>query len=226
MASRGVASTLIPDEVRVRVAASDAGALAEEVRAMLGPEARDAVVAVPLTFHAGELPRVHVLVRSQGLREHAGEVSFPGGKLEAGESLDAALAREAEEEIGLAASELSILGRLHSVPVVTGRYLIHPFVVEVARAPRITSSEHAQMYEVPLSRWLRDGEPIEVTDAPWRGLPLSMPHFRIGEHVMYGASAIILFDLLCRLSDAPLRTVRVEDKPWGDRYAADEKRMR
>ncbi|MFO0551436.1 MAG: CoA pyrophosphatase [Polyangiaceae bacterium] len=212
-----------PDEVRARTMKAPPTI---DVREMLGPDARDAVVMVPLSFVEGELPRVHVVVRAQGLRDHAGEVSFPGGKVEAGEELARAVAREAEEEVGLTSSDFELLGELFAVPVVTGRYLIHPFVARVTRAPRITSSEHARLYEVPLARWLDDREPIEVTEAPWRGLPFMMPHFAIGEHVMYGASAIILFDLLSRLADRPLETVRVENKPWGDRYAADEKRIR
>lgn len=218
-----MASPLTASDVRARLA-RDVPRV--DMRAMLGPQARDAVVMVPLSFIEPDLPRVHVVVRAQGLRDHAGEVSFPGGKVEAGEPRLRAVAREAEEEVGLAASDFEVLGELLAVPVVTGRFLIHPYVARVTRAPRITSSEHAILYEVPLARWLRDREPIEVTEAPWRGLPLSMPHFRIGEHVMYGASALILFDLLSRLADCALDTVRVEEKPWGDRYAADEKASR
>jgi 8-oxo-dGTP pyrophosphatase MutT (NUDIX family) len=192
-----------------------------DLRGVLGPEARDAVVLVPLTRGPEGLV-VHVLVRSSALRDHAGEVGYPGGKVEPGESLERALAREVEEETGLAESDVDLLGRLHPVPVVTGRYLIHPFVGLARRAPRITSTEHARLYELPLARWLEDREPIEITDAPWRGLPLLVPHFRIGEHVMYGASAAILFDLMSRLSPEPLPTTLVTDKPWGDRYRRHE----
>jgi len=210
---------LAPDDVRVALLRRPTPPF--DVRSLLGPGARDAVVLVPLSFE-GPWPAVHVLVRSSELRDHAGEVSFPGGKIEPGEAPLEALLREAEEEVGLSASEIHVLGELSSVPVVTGRFLIHPYVAQVHARPRITSSEHAVSYEVPLARWLRDGEVIDVTSAPWRGLPLLVPHFPIGAHVMYGASAVVLFDLLSRLSPAPLATRVVADKPWGDRYAADE----
>jgi 8-oxo-dGTP pyrophosphatase MutT (NUDIX family) len=192
-----------------------------DIRAVMGPEARDAVVLVPLTESADGLV-AHVLVRSSSLRDHAGEVGYPGGKVEPGESLESALSREIEEETGLAEPDVELLGRLHPVPVVTGRYLIHPFVGLTRRAPQITSTEHARLYDLPLARWLEGREPIEITEAPWRGLPLLVPHFRVGEHVMYGASAAILFDLLSRLSPDPLPTTLVPDKPWGDRYRRHE----
>jgi 8-oxo-dGTP pyrophosphatase MutT (NUDIX family) len=192
-----------------------------DLRAVMGPEARDAAVLVPLTDSPDGLV-VHVLVRSAALRDHAGEVGFPGGKVEAGESLERALAREVEEETGLGEGDVEVLGRLHAVPVVTGRYLIHPFVGLSRRAPQITSTEHARLYDLPLARWLEGREPIEITEAPWRGLPLLVPHFRVGEHVMYGASAAILFDLLSRLSPEPLPTTLVTNKPWGDRYRRHE----
>jgi 8-oxo-dGTP pyrophosphatase MutT (NUDIX family) len=192
-----------------------------DLRAVMGPEARDAVVLLPLTESAEGLV-AHVVVRSSSLRDHAGEVGYPGGKVEFGESLERALTREIEEETGLAESDVELLGRLHPVPVVTGRYLIHPFVGLTRRTPQITSTEHARLYEMPLARWLEGREPIEITEAPWRGLPLLVPHFRVGEHVMYGASAAILFDLLSRLSPEPLATALVTDKPWGDRYRRHE----
>ncbi len=194
-----------------------------DARAVLGPNARDAAVVVPLSLTSPRGAVAFVLVRSAQLRDHAGELGFPGGKVEAGESLPAAALREVEEEVGVRAADVDLLGELTPVPVVTGRFLLHPFVAAVAAPPRITSSEHAELHEVRLDRWLADGEEIEVTEAPWRGLDLIVPHFRIGPHVMYGASAAIFYELLSLLSQRPLVTRMVDEKPWGDRYRREEK---
>ena len=187
----------------------------------LGPNARDAVVLVPLELRGSDI-LAYAFVRAAGLRDHAGEVSFPGGKVEPGETFEAAVLREVEEEAGLQPADLDILGQLSPVPVVTGRFLIHPFVASVTRRPRITSHEHAELLEVRLSRWLQEGEVIDAAEAPWRGLPLVVPHFTLGERVLYGASAVILFELLSRLAGRPLTTRLVKDKPWGRRYEREE----
>ncbi len=187
----------------------------------LGPDARDAVVLIPLELRGPEIV-AYAFVRATGLRDHAGEVSFPGGKVEPGESFEEAVLREVEEEAGLLAPDVQILGQLSPVPVVTGRFLIHPFVAAVARAPRITSAEHAELLEVRLARWLEEGEVIDTAEAPWRGLPLVVPHFSLGERVLYGASAVILFELLSRLAGRALPTRLVKEKPWGRRYEREE----
>lgn len=212
---------IVAEDIRRALARKPGGR--PDARAVLGPDARDAAVVVLLSFSSGRGPVAFVLVRSAHLRDHAGELGFPGGKVEPGESLAAAALREVEEETGVAAADVDLLGDLTPVPVVTGRFLLHPFVAAVGSPPQITSPEHAELYEVPLARWLDDQEEIEITEAPWRGLALMVPHFRIGPHVMYGASAAIFFELLTLLSPRPLVTRKVDEKPWGDRYRREEK---
>jgi 8-oxo-dGTP pyrophosphatase MutT (NUDIX family) len=194
---------------------------AYDPRAALVPGARDAAVLVPLTFDEGT-PLVHLVVRSDALRDHAGEVGFPGGKIEPGETATDALLREAEEEVGIRRADLELLGSLSPTPVVTGRFLLLPTVAALHAEPRITSTEHASIHAVPLAPWLDGASVVDVTRSPWRGIDVVIPHFPVGDRVMYGASAIILFELLARLSGGRLRTRLVHDKPWGDRYRADE----
>jgi 8-oxo-dGTP pyrophosphatase MutT (NUDIX family) len=188
-----------------------------DVRAVLLPEARDGAVIVPLSF--GPLgATVHVALRSAHLREHGGELGFPGGKVEPGEQHEAAALRELEEEVGVSPSEARVLGPLLPMPVVTRRFLIHPFVAAVPGPLRSTSPEIDALFELPLARWLTARETIEVTLATWRGLDLTVPHFAVGPHLLYGASAAILFDLLCRLSPEPLPLRVVERAAWTERY--------
>jgi len=207
-----------PEDVRERLA-SGASFLGDP-RSVLAPDARDAAIVVPLHFDGAALT-TYVLVRAGGLRDHAGEVSFPGGKVEPGESFEAAALREAEEEVGLGAEDVEVLGALSPTPVVTRRFLLHPLVVAVRRPPRITSSEHVELHAVPLARWLEDGEVIAVTRSEWSGQELLLPHFPVATHVLYGASALIFFELLARLSGGGLTTQVVEERPWGTRYAGE-----
>lgn len=170
---------------------------------------------------------VIAVLRARTVREHAGEVAFPGGKVDAADvdMLHTAL-READEEIGLAPGDVEFLGRLSPIPVITGRYLIHPHVAiarEGAR-PRVASvAEIAAVLHVPLVPLLTGERRYEAVAATHAGRPYTIPHFPLGEsHTMYGASAFILYDLLRRLALAqniplPPPVLRT-DLPWGDRY--------
>jgi 8-oxo-dGTP pyrophosphatase MutT (NUDIX family) len=212
-------ASVTPDDVRRALAHSVE--LPYDPRAVLVPGAREAAVLVPLGLDGPE-PVVHLVVRADGLRDHAGEVGFPGGKIEPGETAVEALYREAEEEVGLGRSELELLGALSPTPVVTGKFLLLPTVGAVRAPPRITSTEHASIHVLPLGPWLDGSRTVEVTRSPWRGVDLAIPHFPVADRVMYGASAVILFELLSRLSAGALKTRLVAEKPWGDRYRADE----
>lgn len=113
---------------------------------MLGAELRDALlddeeiaqpspceqvpaaVLVPLFEHDGQL-RVVLTRRRADLRRHAGEISFPGGRFDVGDSdLRATALREAEEEVGLTRDRVTLIGALERTSTFVTNYLIHPFV--------------------------------------------------------------------------------------------------
>ena len=90
--------------------------------------------------------------RTEHLRDHAGQISFPGGRIEPGDGSAAAAAlREAEEEIGLDAAKVEVLGELAPYDTVTG-FRIHPVVgwIEPPFALRLDRFEVAEAFEVPL----------------------------------------------------------------------------
>jgi 8-oxo-dGTP pyrophosphatase MutT (NUDIX family) len=91
--------------------------------------------------------------RSAGLPDHAGQISFPGGRVEPDDiDIDAAALREAEEEIGLARDRVSVLGRLADYETVTG-YRVTPVVgwLEPPFSVRPDPIEVADIFEVPLA---------------------------------------------------------------------------
>ena len=186
-------------------------------------QAKDAAVIVPVRLEPD--PRVVLVLRGAQLADHAGEVGFPGGKPDpADRDLEATALRELAEEIAVAATHVEIIGTLRPVPVITGRYLIHPFVGLLGRdaAPRVASSEIARVLELPLLPLLTGEQPIAAVRATWDGVTVFAPHFAVDGAVLYGASAYIFYELLLRLAARLGRTLPppeiTERLPWGDRY--------
>lgn len=214
------------DAALVREAVAGAPTLPVLGRAIDLSEARPASVLVPIAL-APE-PRAILVVRASGLRDHAGEVGFPGGKPEPSDrDLAATALREAEEEIAIGPGDVDLVGPLRPVPVITGRYLIHPFVGLLApsAAPRVAASEIARVVEVPLLPILRGERVLSEVRGTWRGVPVVSPHLEVDGAVLYGASAYILVELLLRLAEClgvTLPPPRLETTPpWGDRYARE-----
>jgi 8-oxo-dGTP pyrophosphatase MutT (NUDIX family) len=167
-----------------------------------------------------------VVLRGSHLQDHAGEVGFPGGKPDPGDAdLEATALRELFEEVGVPPEEVEVLGQLRPMPVITGRYLIHPFVgaLRPGAAPRVASPEIARVIALPLLPLITGEAPMEAIRGEWEGVTVFAPHFPLDGCVLYGASAYILYELLSRLAASLGRTLpapRVQsDPPWGDRYA-------
>lgn len=184
---------------------------------------RTAAVALPVVLD--DAPRVYAVLRSASLRDHPGEVAFPGGKVEPSDvSPEAAALRELEEEVAVVG--VTVLGRFAPLPVVTGKYLVHPFVVELppGAVPRVACGEIEEVLTIALEPLL--AREVRGTPAPWQGVELLIPSFRLptgrGEVVLYGMSAFFLYELLSRVAETaglpPPPLVRTTDQPWGDRY--------
>jgi 8-oxo-dGTP pyrophosphatase MutT (NUDIX family) len=207
-------------------------ALASERRAVAdlahGPidvsRARAAGVAIPVALEPE--PRVYFIVRGATLTDHAGEVSFPGGKPEPGDlDLRATAAREMEEEVAVRRDQFTWAGALSPCPVITGRFLIHPFVavLQEGAEPRPASSEVARILSLPLLPLLTGELPTYAVKRLWDGVEVTAPHFPVEDKVLYGASAYIFFELLAKLTlelglDLPAFHFQ-DEPPWGTRYA-------
>jgi 8-oxo-dGTP pyrophosphatase MutT (NUDIX family) len=162
-----------------------------------------AAVLVPL-FLAGEAAEPHLVLtrRRADLKRHAGEISFPGGRRDAGDTdLAETALREAEEEIGLPRNEVRLLGQLPPTSTFATNYVIHPFVGLIAegRAWRLSAHEVDAVLELPLQA-LRAGR--TRTRMERRGITFETDAYVVDEHLIWGATARILEHLLEEL-DSP-----------------------
>jgi 8-oxo-dGTP pyrophosphatase MutT (NUDIX family) len=156
---------------------------------------RPAAVLVPVVDHANE-PTVLLTQRAQHLPDHAGQVSFPGGKIDKTDAspLDSAL-REAEEEIGLDRSFVTPLGYLDLYLTTLG-YRIVPVVARVKPGFALTlnESEVDASFEVPLA-YLMDQNNVQRHAREWQGMTRHYYAINFGERYIWGATAGILRNL-------------------------------
>lgn len=158
---------------------------------------RPAGVLIPLIEYEDGL-RVLFTVRAEHLYDHAGQISFPGGRVEPDDATvcDAAL-RESTEEIGLARDRVEILGALSEYATVTG-YRVTP-VVGLVRAPlalRLDAAEVAQVFEVPLA-FLLDSRNHQRNIVVHRGRTRHYYAVPFGARYIWGATAGMVMNL-CR----------------------------
>jgi 8-oxo-dGTP pyrophosphatase MutT (NUDIX family) len=146
-------------------------------------------------------PSLVLIERSGQLRQHAGQLAFPGGKPEPGDRdlLDTAL-REAWEEVGLPRELVSVMGRLSPVPTPTG-FMIVPFVGRVLTdwQPHRASSEVERVLTPSLRMLMEPGVHRETGSVEWEGKTYALHEFRIAEPPLWGATARMVWDLIQRI---------------------------
>ena len=184
-----------PAQAPQRGAGPRLGAQAGPVPAHLQPLLpKDPVpAAVLVAILDGAEPGILLTVRAPHLRKHAGQISFPGGRIEADDS-DATKAalREAQEEIGLDPSRVELIGRLPDQIVLTG-FRITPVVGRVIGpfAPRPDPGEVSEVFVLPVSQLL-DPRNHQTYRRDVGGTEVEMRDIRYGTHRIWGATAGIL----------------------------------
>jgi 8-oxo-dGTP pyrophosphatase MutT (NUDIX family) len=161
---------------------------------------RPAAVLVPVVRHDDALT-VLFTRRTPHLQDHAGQISFPGGRAEPDDaSLEATALREAQEEVGLAAQRVELLGRLPEYVTVTG-YRVTPVVGLVASPLELRPDpfEVAEIFEVPLAFLLDPENHLRncVIQEGKRRLYYAMPY---RHYYIWGATAGMLMNLYGLLS--------------------------
>jgi len=160
----------------------------------------EAAVLVPLFLQAGELHAVFTK-RREDLSRHAGEISFPGGRRDEGETLQQTALREAHEEVGLPPGDVDVIGALAPVGTFVTNYAIYPFVgmIEHGFEWVAQEAEVAEVLELALDDLVASHS---VKRLVRRGMAFKSDVYEVGGHMVWGATARILADLLNRLEAA------------------------
>ncbi len=162
--------------------------------------------AVLVPLYRDPAGRLHAVFtkRRDDLRRHPGEISFPGGREDAEDGdLTVTALREAEEEIGLPRDAVALLGALQPTPTFVTNYAIYPFVgvIEAGFAWVLQRTEVDEVLELSLDD-LRAG--YGERRLVRKGIPFRTPTYEAGGHVVWGATARILSELLVRLNPTTL----------------------
>ncbi len=152
-------------------------------------------VLVLLTSHPSLRSGQAVLLtlRSSTLRSHTGQISFPGGRIEPGETPEAAALRECEEETGIPAHLPEVLGRLSPITSPASKGAVLPIVAWLHEdVPiRIHPDEVEEAFWQPLDEL---GEPV-VTEWELRGRNMLVPHWPVHRVPLWGLTACVLSEL-------------------------------
>jgi 8-oxo-dGTP pyrophosphatase MutT (NUDIX family) len=158
-------------------------------------------VLVPLYLDAEGHVHAVFTKRRDDLRRHPGEISFPGGRRD---DTDADLCetalREAEEEIGLPRDAVQLTGALQPTPTFVTNYSIYPFVgvIEPGHEYEMQPREVAEILELRLDD-VRSG--YDRRRLVRRGVPFRTDTYQVGDHLIWGATARIVADLLDRVPE-------------------------
>ena len=186
-------------EVRVSVEALRAALLTPaEAEAMDAHGHTEAAVLVPI-YDYPDRPGIVFTERRHDLRRHAGEISFPGGRQDhPDESLLSTALREAEEEIGLDPARVEVVGALPPIGTFVTSYRVHPFVglIDKSLDFELNPTEVETVLSFSIAQ-LRTG--FAMRRLVRRGVPIRTSTYVVAEHLIWGATARILGELLARI---------------------------
>lgn len=179
----------------VRIGAGLADATDPRLLQLIPDNLRPAAVLIGLLDQDGE-PGILLTVRAGHLRQHAGQIAFPGGAIESTDAGPAAAAlREAQEEVGLGATDAQVIGYLPDQIVLTG-FRITPVIARIpgSFAPKLDKSEVDSCFVLPFASLL-DTTNERAETRSIGGIEVPVRDLQFGEHRIWGATAGMLFAL-------------------------------
>jgi 8-oxo-dGTP pyrophosphatase MutT (NUDIX family) len=194
--------------LRLETARTQLEAVLDPAEAELDRPPNAAVLLALFETPADDETQLVLIRRSPHLARNPGEIAFPGGRIEKGEAPLVAALRETEEEIGLAPSDVEVIGRLRLIERPRAPVAIVPFVGIVRHVPTWTPSagEVDEVIVVPVAALLSEGVFWEELWNPAGIEPIAIPFYSdyklLGDDLIWGASARMLTDLLTRIGPA------------------------
>lgn len=161
------------------------------------PDGARAGAALLLVYPHDDTLHFTLTVRGSGLRNHTGQVSLPGGRVDEGESFEDAALRETQEEIGVDPHTVELLGRLTPLHIPVSGYILNPLVGFTAMRPAFQRAEWevARIIEAPVPL-LNDARIIkrEVRTRMVNGqsIDVDVPFYDIDGEKVWGATAMVL----------------------------------
>lgn len=140
---------------------------------------------------------VLLTLRNGSLGHHAGQISFPGGGIEKGESAEEAALRETHEEVGAKVPRKAIVGKLTELYVAPSNNLIQPFVAFSSSLPplELNFEEVEEVFSVPIARLGK--HEVNTETRTIEGFEVEVPHWNLGRKtLLWGATAMILSELV------------------------------
>ena len=169
-----------------------------EVLSITDKPCRSAGVLAVLYPQQDASPGILLTKRREDLPEHAGQIAFPGGRQEGYESLVETALRETEEEIGIAANSVHVIGALTPIYIDVSNYCVHPFVGVIDRVPpifNIQEDEVQKVLQLPIAQLASpNNQRREMRTI--RGHSMEVPFFDVDQEIVWGATAMILAELL------------------------------
>ena len=166
-------------------------------------DAKTAAV-LALFYPLNQTPHLLLTVRARQLPTHAGQVSLPGGVIEGSEEITDAALREAFEEVGVEPAEVRIVGALSPLYIPATAFALHPVVGISDTSPALSpaAAEVERAIEVPL-RELADPENLRLGTRQRQGHAYDVPYFEVRNERVWGATSMILAELLTVLGLGP-----------------------
>ena len=169
------------------------------------PGAKNAA-GLMLLYPVSDTPHFLLTVRAGALAQHGGQVSLPGGKVEPRETIQHAALRETAEEVGVEPNRVRVLGSLSTLYIPVSDYALHPVVGVADSRPvfRQRSAEVRRILEISLERLLTPAGAPRRGAISRNGEEILVPYFELQGERVWGATAMVLAELLALLGAIPV----------------------